>query len=66
MELDDIAAKALRVEGVELWRILVGAAAEREHLGRSPLPPEGRQSRRFSARAVRAHRFHETPSLIQA
>jgi MoxR-like ATPase len=64
--LEVLDPEQFRVERVELWRILVGAAAEREHLGRSPLPPEGRQSRRFSARAVRAHRFHETPSLIQA
>ena len=59
MELDDVAAKALRVEGVELRRIFVGATPEREHLCRSPLPPEGGQGSGFSTGAVRLDCVHK-------
>jgi hypothetical protein len=59
MELDDVAAKALRVEGVELRRIFVGTAPEREHFRGTPLPPEGGQGRGLSAGAVRLDCVHK-------
>jgi hypothetical protein len=40
MELDDVAAKAFRIENVELRRILIGAARQGEHVCRAPLPAE--------------------------
>ncbi len=52
MELDRVAANAVGIESVKFWRILVGAAAEREHLRTAPMLAEGRQKRRFVLRAV--------------
>ena len=52
MEFDHVAAEAFRIEGVELRRILVGAAGGREHFGRAPLPSERRQRHRLVTGAV--------------
>ncbi len=45
MELDRVAAKTQGVKRVQLRRILVGLAAEREHFGAPPTPAEFGQRR---------------------
>ena len=57
MELDHVAAEALRVEGVEFRRVLIGAPRRREHPGRAPLPSEGGERRRLVACAIHPHRL---------
>jgi hypothetical protein len=42
VKLDDVTAKALGVERLQLGRALVGRAREVEHLGRAPVLAEGR------------------------
>ncbi len=59
MKFDCVAAKAVGVEGVELRRIFIGLAAERQHLGTTPKPAEIRQRSRFGRGAVDVDGLHK-------
>jgi len=51
MELDDVAAKAFWIEGIELRRVLVSTPRQREHIRRAPLPAERGKRCRIASRA---------------
>src|SRR5215831_14891855 len=56
-----VAAEALRVEGLELRRVLIGRARKLEHLGRAPVPAEGRERRGVAPAAVGRDRIRKRP-----
>jgi hypothetical protein len=61
MEFDDVAAKALGVEGSQDRRVLVGLPREIEHLGAAPVLAEGRERGRLTRGAVAGERALQRP-----